>query len=270
MNYYTLITGATGGLGRAFVYECAKRGDNLLLSGTNLVKLDKILSDVKKDFPHVNVIAKPCDLSSEQNRIEFVTFLKENDIVINFLINNAGYIAEGEFLHHTDEEIIKTIRVNCEGTVDLTQKVIKNRNKEIPLKIITVSSMAGDYPMPYMAIYASTKAMLTSLMVALSYELKSENVFITTVCPSGIPTTDAMKDAINAQGFAGKLTMSYPEDIAKLALKASKKNKIVVVPKCINKFIKGISRMCSEKSLAKIVGKRWKKALKKRKSEGIK
>ena len=76
MNYYTLITGATGGLGRAFVYECAKRGDNLLLSGTNLVKLDKILSDVKKDFPHVNVIAKPCDLSSEQNRIEFDLVLK--------------------------------------------------------------------------------------------------------------------------------------------------------------------------------------------------
>ena len=118
--------------------------------------------------------------------------------------------------------------------------------------------------MPYMNIYAATKAMLTNFMIALNYEMKGKNVFITTICPSGIPTTDAMKEAIKSQGIGGKLTMCTPEKIAALSMKASKKHKVVYVPKAINRFVKGISKLCSAQALAKIVGKRWKKSQRKR------
>jgi len=270
MEFYTLITGATGGLGNAFAIECAKRGDNLVLTGTNINKLNTIVELINKDFPTVKVLNKTCDLSSSEERIKFFDFLKENNAKINFLINNAGYIAEGEFLKHSDEEIIKIIRVNCEGTIDMTQKVIKSRDEKEPLHIITIASMAGYYPMPYMAIYAGTKAMLKNFMIALNYEMKNKNVFITTVCPSGIPTTEAMKEAIKSQGMAGKITMSPPEDIAKMSLKASRKHKAVIIPKCINRFINGISKLTSDKFLAKVVGKRWKKSQDKRNFNGEK
>lgn len=260
----TLITGATGGLGNAFTIECAKRGDTLVLTGTNSIKLDAILSRVKTEFPDVKVFARTCDLSSEEARKGFFEWLKEEKIEIDFLINNAGYITEGEFLLHSDEEILKVIRVNCEGTIDVTQKVIKMRNKDVPLHILTVASLAGYYPMPYMNIYASTKAMLKNFMIALAYEMKKKNVFVTTICPSGIPTTQAMKDAIASQGAGGKMTMSTPEEVAKLGLKASKKHKVVVIPKSINRFIRFISMFVGDKALAKIVGKRWKKSQEKR------
>ena len=159
---------------------------------------------------------------------------------------------------------MKIIKVNCEGTIDVTQKVIKARQNKEELNIITISSLAGDYPMPYMAIYAATKAMLTNFMIALNYELKGKNVYITTVCPSGIPTTDAMKEAIQSQGAGGRMTMCTPEKVAELSMKASSKHKVVLVPKAINRFIKGISKLCSDKALAKIVGKRWKKSQAKR------
>ncbi len=266
--FYTLITGSTGGLGGAFAHECAKRGDNLFLTGTNQTKLDKIVADITATYPSIRVMSRTCDLSVAEDRSEFVDYLKTNNVQVNFLINNAGYIAEGEFLRHSDEEVIKIIRVNCEGTVDITQKIIKNRDQSCPLHIITVASLAADYPMPYMAIYSATKAMLKNFMVALNYELRGKNVFITTICPSGIPTTDAMKEAIKAQGMAGKMTMSLPEDVAKLALKASAKRKVVVVPKGINRFIKGISKPLSENALAKVVGKRWKKSQDKRNFNG--
>lgn len=262
--FYTLITGATGGLGRAFVYETAKRGDNLVLTGTNLLKLEKIVSDIKADYPSINVAWKACDLSSEKDRDSFFEFLKLNNIKINFLINNAGYILEGEFLKCTREDVIKAIRVNCEGTIDVTRWIVENRDKNEELNVITVSSLAGYYPMPYMSIYAATKAMLKNFMVALNYELRDENVFITTICPSGIPTTTAMKEAIDAQGTAGHMTMSTPLQVAKIALNASKKHKVIVVPKAINRFIKNISKPLSEKMLAKTVGKRWKRSQDKR------
>ena len=262
--FYTLITGATGGLGRAFVYETAKRGDNLVLTGTNLLKLEKIVSDIKADYPSINVAWKACDLSSENDRDSFFDFLKLNNIKINFLINNAGFILEGEFLKCTREDVIKAIRVNCEGTIDVTRWIVENRDKNEELNVITVSSLAGYYPMPYMSIYAATKAMLKNFMVALNYELRDENVFITTICPSGIPTTTAMKEAIDAQGTAGHMTMSTPLQVAKIALNASKKHKVIVVPKAINRFIKNISKPLSEKMLAKTVGKRWKRSQDKR------
>ena len=268
MENFTLITGATGGLGNAFAVECAKLGHNLVLSGTNVAKLEAITNKIKKDYPNVKVETFICDLSLAERREEFIQFLKEKNICVNFLINNAGYIAEGLFLEHTDQEIIKVIRVNCEGTIDLTQKIIKTRDVNQELNIITIASMAGYYPMPYMAIYAATKAMLKNFMIALNYELKGQGVNITTVCPSGIPTSDAMKEAIKAQGLAGKLTQSLPEQIAKLALKANKKKKVVVVPKCVNKLILGVSKVCGDKTLAKTTKRMWKKSYEKRQREG--
>ena len=268
MEFYTLITGATGGLGKAFVLECAKRGDNLVLTGTNQSKLESLVQEVKQTFNSVKVVNKTCDLSSQDSRNEFFDFLEQNSININFLINNAGAIIEGEFLSHTNQEILKAIKVNCEGTIDVTQRVIKNRNKNNKLHIITIASMAGYYPMPYMATYAGTKAMLKNFMIALNKEMKGKNVFITTICPSGIPTSDAMKEAIKSQGLAGKMTACSPEKIARISLKASKKHKVVVVPKLINKFILCLSNLVGDRALSSVTGRMWKKSQDKRSFKG--
>ncbi len=264
MDYYTLITGASGGLGKAFVLECAKRGENLVLTGSNSERLEKVFSDTKKDFPNIKIIEKTCNLAIRAERQAFFGYLLAENIKINKLINNAGFIAEGDFIENSDEKILDVIEVNCAGTVDFTQKTIKQRDENVPLEILTVSSMAGDYPMPHMAIYSATKALLTNLMVSLAVELKGKNVFFTTICPSGIPTTEAMKQAIKAQGFGGKITMCTPENVAKIALKALKKRKVLVHPKFVNKFLEVVSRPLSLKSKAKIVGKRWKKSQSKR------
>lgn len=266
MDFYTLITGASGVLGGAFARECSGLGHNLILTGANPQKLERIACEINNNFSGIKVLSKICDLSSQESRTEFFEFVKEKGVKINLLINNAGYIAEGDFLSFSDSEVLKIIKVNCEGTVDFTQKVIKMKDDRMSLSIITVSSMAGDYPMPHMSMYSATKAMLTNLMVSLNNELKGQGVNVTTICPSGIPTTQAMKDAINAQGFGGKVTACSPEKIAKIALKASKKHKVLVRPKAINKFLCVISRPFSENFKAKVVGRRWKKAQQKRNS----
>lgn len=264
MENYTLITGATGGLGKAFACACAKRGDNLVLSGTKQEKIDALKEEISGQFKDVKIIAKACDLSDDNERVKFFDFIKKQKININFLINNAGMIVEGDFINMSDEDALKVIKVNCEGTIDFTQKVIKMRDEKSPLHVITIASLAGYYPMPHMAMYAATKAMLKSFMVALAYEVKDKNVFITTICPSGIYTSDAMKEAIKAQGFNGKITANTPEEVAEFALKASLKHKVVAVPKAVNRFVKFVSKFPSEKSLAKTTGRMWKKSQDKR------
>ena len=76
MVKFSLITGATGGLGRAFVFECANRGDNLVLTGTNQTKLENITNEVVEKFPNIQVISKTCDLSSLESRNDFFEYLK--------------------------------------------------------------------------------------------------------------------------------------------------------------------------------------------------
>ena len=268
MKNYTLITGACGGLGQSFVKICLQNKENLLLVGTSEQKLLALVNELQKNYKEIlNVIELKtfvCDLSNKENRIAVIDFINNNNIIVNKLINNAGLIIEGDLLKFNDDEILKAIEVNCIGTLDLTQKIIKNRDNSQKLEILTVASLAASYPIPHMAVYAATKSFLVSMMTALSVELKDENVVITTSCPSGMATTQAMKDSIKSMGLGGKLSTLPTDKVAKVSLKALKKRKALVVPGVINKFVAVISKPFSLRFLAKTTGKMWKKSQTKR------
>ena len=195
MRNCVLITGATGGLGKAYVEECAYLGYDLVLTATKQVRLDKLKAEIRSKF-NVNVWTKEADLSDEKSRAELFAFLKSNSIEVNMLINNAGYIFEGSFLGCEREEIMKAIQVNIMGTMDLTYRFLSNRNVNRRNYVLFVSSLAGFNPMPQMATYASTKACLTNFAIALREELKDKDVFVTAVCPGGMATNDAMKESL--------------------------------------------------------------------------
>ena len=268
MKNFTMITGSCGGLGGAFVELCLKNKENLLLSGTNQARLDKLVEGLKEKYQEeLSVIEMKtivCDISKLEDRENVVEFIKKENIAVTRLINNAGFIIEGDLLRFEDDEILKAIDINCKGTLDLTQKIIKARDESQKLEILTVASLASVYPIPHMAVYAATKSFLVSMMTALSVELKDKNIVFSTVCPSGIATTDAMKESIKSMGLGGKLTTLSTEKIAKIALKGLKKKKAIVVPGVINKLISVVSKVFSLKFLAKTTGRMWKKSQSKR------
>lgn len=264
MKKYTLITGACGGLGKSFVKLCAANGENLILSGTSEKKLAKLVEDFAEDFKNIDVKTIVCNLGSLEDRKNVLAFLKDNKLQVNRLINNAGVIIEGDTLKFSDEEIMNAVEVNCVGTLDLTQKLLKARNHEEKFEVLTVASVASSYPIPHMAVYAATKAFLVSMMTSLSVELKKENVVITTVCPGGMATTDAMKESIKSMGLGGKLSCTSTDKVAKIALKALKRKKKNVVTGGFNKFLVVISKPFSKAFLAKSTGKIWKKSQDKR------
>ncbi len=264
MSNFTLITGACGGLGRALVSECAKAKENLVLVGTSQKKLDTLIQDFSSEFADLKIETFVCNLGSAENRKELVKFLKEEEICVVKLINNAGVIIEGDLLRFSDEEISNAIEVNCIGTLDLTKKLIEARDKTQKFEVLTISSQSAYQPIPHMGVYAATKSFLLSIMTALSEELKNENVVITTSCPSGMATTDAMKESIKSMGINGKLTTLPAIKVAKISLKALKQKKKVVVPGKFNKFVELISRPFSPSFLAKTTGNMWRKSQAKR------
>lgn len=265
MKKYTLITGACGGLGRSFVKLCAANKENLVLTGTSEEKLEQLLKDFDNEFKEIDVKTIVLDLGKMDDRKNVLKFVKENDLQVNRLINNAGVIIEGDILKFSDEEILNAIEVNCVGTLDLTQKFLKARkDKSEKFEILTVASVASSYPIPHMAVYAATKSFLVSMMTSLGEELKNENVTVTTVCPGGMATSDAMKESIKSMGLGGKLSCTDTDKVAKIALKALKRKKKNVVTGGFNKFLVLISKPFSKAFLAKSTGKIWKKSQDKR------
>ena len=265
MKKYTLITGACGGLGKSFVKACAKNKENLILTGTSEKKLSKLVEEFGELFKDIEVKTFVLDLSKSANRKSVIEFVNDEKIEVNRLINNAGVIIEGDTMRFSEEEILNAVEVNCKGTLDLTMKFIRNRkSKDEKFEVLTVASVASSYPIPHMAVYSATKAFLVSMMTSLAIELKQENVVVTTVCPGGMATSEAMKESIKSMGLGGKLSCTDTDKVAKIALKALKRKKKNVVTGGFNKFLVVISKPFSKAFLAKSTGKIWKKSQDKR------
>ena len=260
MNY-TLITGATGGLGQAFVFELLKENQKLLLTSTSEEKIKALLQSINNKE---GVLTFVCNLSKKEDRKKLIQFIQQKKITINRLINNAGVIIEGDMQKFEDEQLENAIMVNCVGTLDLTKNIISIRDKNQKLEVLTVASVAARYPIPHFGVYAATKAFLLSMMTALSYEYDKKDVTFSTVCPGGMATNKDMIESIKSMGLGGKLSTIKTEKVAKIALKGLKKGKRVVTPGFFNKFLVFLGKLVPITFQAKQAGKIYKKSQKKR------
>lgn len=259
-----IITGATGGLGRSYVYECAIRGYDIILSATKQERLENLKSEIVKEFPNIKVFAKECQLNDKASREEFYAYIEGNGLRPELLINNAGYILEGSVLGCDFEEISGCIGVNILGTMDLSYWFLKQRDESRRCYLLTVSSMAGFYPMPQMATYGATKSFLNHMSVSLRRELKGKNVYVSCVCPGSMATSDAMKRSIKSQGVGGRMSLQSTKKVAKVSVNNVLKNKAIWVPGFFNKVMVLCSKIFPKTLIAKVVYARWTKCEKKR------
>ena len=112
MEKCILITGACGGLGKAFVRECAKEKKPMVLVGTSQKKLDALLEEFKVELDGMKVLTAVCNLAKVDDRKSLVEFVEKQGLQVSRLINNAGVIIEGDLLRFDDDEILNAIRVN--------------------------------------------------------------------------------------------------------------------------------------------------------------
>ena len=256
-NQYALITGATGGLGKAFVYAVAKRGYSLLLTGRNVEKLQALQAELQEKFPDISTRIYAADLSDAGSRIAMTEKIVAENIRISLLVNVAGADIQKGLQEYTQEKIAFQCRVNFEVAVSLCRFAIENKADR--LEIVNISSVSGIYPMPYFAIYSATKGALTSFSQSLRAEMKGQNVAVTAILPGAMPTRDDVKAQIKGQGLWGKLAAKSPEEVAEKSLKAVRKNKRKVIVGFWNKVMRiGTCWMPTSWRLH-FIAKRWSK-----------
>lgn len=256
MMICTFISGATGGIGKAFSKECAKNGYNLFLTGRSQEKLELLKRELL-GIATVKIYTFACDLTSDDSRKALIEFALAEQIVFDRIINVAGVDTQKPFIEYTREKLLFQLRVNVEATIDLTYLLLSRRAEM--LEILTIASMSGVSPMPNFAIYSASKSMLINLFTSLHYELKSQGVKVTTILPGGVYTREDIIADIKGQGLWGRLSAKSPEFVAKKSLKAVKRNKIRYIPGFFNKFLSFLMKIAPKGIVLRFIEKRWKK-----------
>ncbi len=255
-NAYSLVFGATGGIGKEFCKALAKRGENLFISGRRQNKIELLKEELLSINPNVKILGKEVNLEDENSRNSCYEFLTVSGVKVKGLYFVAGIDTRKSFLKYDEDKICLQSRVNFESAVSVTNFVLKNRAEN--LEMLIVSSACGLTPMPYFSLYSATKSALVYFFKGLKGELKGQNAKITVLCPGSVPTRQDIIEDIKSQGLTGRLSKKTPEYIVKVALKALKRNKTVCIPGFYNKFTNLLTKITPYKLQASIIAKKFK------------
>jgi uncharacterized protein len=253
---FVLITGAAGGLGRAFAVDCAKRGYDLFLTDINAAGLTLIERGITSRYP-VRVFIKTCDLTNGAEVDALFQYARENGIQFDMLLNIAGVDFEGGFYDRSTDNIMTIVRLNVEATLRITHKVLNFRAENKRFYIVFVSSLASFYPMPLKATYAASKSFLRDFACALAEELGPLGVKVLTLCPGGLPTTQEALSGIAAQGFWGEVTTNHLEKVTHKTISGVLHGQAVYIPGFINRVFKVFGAFLPRRTIAKLVYARW-------------
>ena len=242
MEKYTLITGATSGLGKELSYIYASNKNNLFLVSRNEKELSSLQEEIINKYS-VEVKILAIDLSVVEDYSKITDFIKANNMFINNLVNNAGFGDRCDFIDMDIEKQIQMTNVNCNAPLYLIHELLKDMLKNNEGHIINISSIAGFLPGPFMVTYHATKGYLLLLGEGIERELQGTNVHLLTVCP-GPFESNFVKKAHNDYTFS-KIKPVSAKKIAEITYKNSIKNKRLVIVGLKNKLTIFITRFFS-------------------------
>jgi len=257
-TYFTLITGASKGLGKAMTLELVNRGMNVVmiaLPNSGLKELSKFIQD---NF-NIEVFYLETDLSKIDSYYEIYDFIERKQISIKYLINNAGILSKGFFDELDEKFIIDQIEVNVMAPTVLLKLLLPNLKKNSPSGILNVGSMAGFFSLPKKQVYGGTKAYLLSFSKSLQKELKKDNITVTTVCPGGLNTTTKLCYQNRILGYVARNSTMNPETAAKVAIDGMLRGRKIMIPGYINRFFKWLDNFLPEYIEDKLTNREIKK-----------
>ena len=228
---FSLITGASSGIGLEIAKELASRGKNVLLTARREKRLIKLKNEIISKF-NVECDFICADLSQDKSVTKIFNFCKQRGYFINILINNAGY-ALPNFFHNTPiEEEEKFLRVLSISVISLTKIFLTEMIKKNDGKIMIVSSVAAYAPpSKIQSLYGPVKTFMNRFSEALNLSYNKNNIYSTAVCPGYTVTNFHTASGVqNEMDSVPNFLKKSASRIAKEGVKGMLDNKRVVVP----------------------------------------
>ena len=246
---YTLITGASGGIGYDLAQLAAADGKNLVIVARSSDKLDQ-MAEIIRENNKTEVISIAVDLSDETGVNKLISEISENNIQLDAWINNAGFGDFGDFSKADLPKNMEMIRLNISALTQLSHFAMQRMLKAGKGKIMNVASTAAFMPGPGMAVYYASKAYVLSFSEALTRELKGTGITVTTLCPGPTDTDFATSAGLGKSLMHRILPPSTSIAVAKAGYKAMMKGKAIEIPGITNK-LSAISPRFSPRSMVR-------------------
>ena len=227
-----LITGASAGIGREFARQIAPSAATIILVARRLERLEELRDELTKLHPHLKVHIRAFDLAKHKSVTQLCDSLGESGLVPDLLINNAGLGDRGAFATSEFGRVNDMVQVNVVSLTLLTRKLLPAMIAAKRGAILNVSSSASFLPMPGFAVYAASKAYVTSFSEGLRGELHGTGVTVTALCPGPVHTEfDTVASRPGApKDKAPEFTYVALSEVVRDALRAVETNRPLVIP----------------------------------------
>ena len=233
---YTLITGASSGIGFELAHVFAQKKHNLILVARRLDQLKTLQTELKKKYDiEVEVIA--ADLSSEKSAQKLFDQIQSSKLKVDGLVNNAGFGSHGQFTTTALKNTQQMIQLNITTLTELTKLFLPAMIENKYGRIMNVASTASFQPGPLMTVYYATKAYVLFFSEGLYEELKDTGVSVTALCPG--PTESGFQAAANLKNVpvVDFLKMPSSKSVAEYGYQAMQKGRAVAVHGLMNNIM---------------------------------
>ena len=226
-----IITGASSGIGAALARAVAKRGAAVALVARREERLRAVADEIGRAGGRARVHA--CDVS-QRAQVETCVrdVLAAHGGRIDLLVNAAGFVHHGLVKDHPPDEAERMVRTNLLGAFHFLQAVLPAMRARREGSIVNVSSFAALVPQPDEALYAATKAALSSLSEAAHYELAPLGILVMAVHPVLVRTEMFTAEVLARMPRGSERRFISADEFAERTLRALERRKrSVTIPR---------------------------------------
>ena len=233
---FALITGASKGIGKSIAWQLAGRGIDVLLVARSEEAL-KTLAEALASAHNIKAFYLAADLSDPKVPQQVLEWTRQHNYPVQYLVNNAGYGLSGSFEQYDLKEHLNNMEVNMNAVVALTYLFLPQLKQQQQAYIMNIASSAAYQAVPYMSVYAATKAFVLQFSRGLHHELKPTSVSVTAVSPGATDTDFANRAKVGPKGLKLAERFNMNADlVAKIAIDAMFRRQPEVVTGFVNKL----------------------------------
>lgn len=256
LKNYTLITGATSGIGYELAKLFAQNNHHLVIVSRSETDLQRVAKEFRQ--LGVDVIAISKDLFLKNAAFDLYNEVQDLGIEVDILVNNAAQGEYGKFIDTDLEKELEIVQLNIGAVITLSKLFLKDMVKRRNGKILNLSSIASKVPGPYNAVYHGTKAFIHSFSEAIRNELKDSGVTVTSLLPGPTDTDFFHKADMESSKIVQEGKLADPAEVAKDGYEALMKGKDMVISGFKNKVQATMSRVLSDSKSAESMAKQQK------------
>ncbi|MGZ8602194.1 MAG: SDR family NAD(P)-dependent oxidoreductase [Actinomycetota bacterium] len=249
-----LVTGASSGFGVEFTRLFAADGWDVVMAARSGAAMETIAQEVE-ERDRVEVTVVPKDLSTPGASAELVSSLDQRGVVVDALVNNAGFSTYGEFWRDDPARQSELLRVNVVALTELSRLIVPGMVERGRGRVLNLGSVGSFGPAPMTAAYAATKAYVLSLSLAMAEELQGTGVTTTCLCPGPTETGFQARADMGESALIRGRKLPSAREVAEAGYRAMKAGKPFLVTGGSSRVFAFGSRFLPRTTTARIAGR---------------